>query len=332
MTEILPGVYQLKIPIPNNPLGHTNVFLLRAGEEYLMIDAGFNSPDALAAMQAQLAEIGIDVKRINRIIITHGHGDHIGLAGKVREMSGAKVALHRLEKPPARPNARDRQWFNHNEDWLHANGIPHEEPSGSNQPRGPRRRFDPPAAPDITLEDDDHIGSDGFSLKVIWTPGHSPGHICLYDAERRVLFSADHVLPTTTPNIGLRPGAGGNPLGDYLNSLKKVRDLDVTTVLPAHEHVFTDLRGRVDQIVDHHRHRNDEVLAALKAGPETAYHVSEHIMWMPETGGVKFHDLAHWDQRMAVSEALAHLEALKANGLIRRFVQKGIVYYELTAS
>ena len=330
MNEVLANVFQLKVPIPNNPLGHTNVYLLRTDDGYMMIDAGFNSQQALEAMQQQLAELDVDFKKISRIIITHAHGDHIGLAGKLRELSGAKVVLHRLEKPQMRPSARDRESFvQQTEDWMHANGIPHQEPPPGRSLHEMVRRFEPPPAPDITLDDEETIRSDGFSLKVIWTPGHSPGHICLYDASRKVLFSADHVLPVTTPNIGLRPGAGGNPLGDYLASLRKVRDLDVDTVLPAHEQVFKDLPGRVDQILEHHRHRNEEIIAVLKEGPRTAYQVSERITWMPDSGGVKFHDLGHWDQRMAVSETLSHLEVLKEQGVVDRYRQDGIIYYRI---
>jgi hypothetical protein len=98
--------------------------------------------------------------------------------------------------------------------------------------------------------------------------------------------------------------------------------------LPAHEGVFHDLRGRVDQILEHHRRRNDEIVAALKSGPKTAYQVSESITWMPESGGVKFRNLAHWDQRMAVSETIAHLQALRATGTITRSAKGGIVYYK----
>lgn len=330
MNEVLPGIFQLRIPIPNNPLGYTNVYLLRTDGSYTMIDAGFNSPEALEAMQSQLAELGVDPKGISQIVITHAHGDHIGLAGKLRELSGAKLALHRLEKPQVPPTGRDREEFvRQSEEWMRTNGIPSETPPPGRSMREMVRRFSAPPSPDEILDDNEIIGSDGFTLRVVWTPGHSPGHICLYDASRKVLFSADHVLPVTTPNISLRPGTGGNPLGDYLSSLEKVRDLDADTVLPAHEQVFTDLQGRVDSIIDHHRHRNEEIVATLKSGPKTAYQVSEEITWMPESGGVRFHNLGHWDRRMASLETLAHLEALKTRGTLDRFGKDSIIYYQI---
>ena len=292
MNEILPSLFQLQIPLPNNPLGHTNIYLIHGDDGDLLIDAGFNSPEGLEAMQKQLAETGADIRKISRIIITHAHGDHIGLAGKVREISGAKIALHRLEKPPRFPAGRDREAFvKQAEKWLHASGMPHDEllsvPEGPRHGPGGMRPFESPPKPDATLEDNEDIRTGGFNLKVVWTPGHSPGHICLYEANNRVLFGGDHVLPTTTPNIGLRPGqlGRGNPLSDYLESLDKVRKLDVRRVLPAHEHIFKDLPGRVDEIKEHHRRRSQEILDTLHTGPKTGYQVSGAVTWMPESGG-----------------------------------------------
>jgi glyoxylase-like metal-dependent hydrolase (beta-lactamase superfamily II) len=164
---------------------------------------------------------------------------------------------------------------------------------------------------------------------VVWTPGHSPGHICLYDAQRQVFFSGDHILPVITPNISLRLPSAGNPLGDFINSLNKVKTLDVKLVLPAHEHIFSNLPARVKEIIQHHRHRNQEILDTLKTEPRTAYEISAEITWMPEFGGVKFHNLAIWDRRMAVSETLAHLEALRLDGIISQFSRDGIIYYRL---
>jgi glyoxylase-like metal-dependent hydrolase (beta-lactamase superfamily II) len=167
---------------------------------------------------------------------------------------------------------------------------------------------------------------------VVWTPGHSPGHICLYDAQRKVFFSGDHILPVITPNISLRLPSAGNPLGDFINSLNKVKNLDVRLVLPAHEQIFTNLSTRVEEIIEHHRQRTGEILSTLNARPKTAYEVSAEIIWMPEFGGVKFQDLAVWDRRMAVSETLAHLEALRIEGIISQFSQDGIIYYQRSDS
>jgi glyoxylase-like metal-dependent hydrolase (beta-lactamase superfamily II) len=328
MTEIMAGITQLHIPIPNNPLGFTNTYLLYGDDDYLMIDAGFNSDEALEALKQQLSEVHADLKKISKIVITHSHGDHIGLAGKLSELSGASIALHSIEVANRSPSPGNpiAHWTS---EWMRESGLPDDAPPGPAFHAGMGRMPTIPE-PDILLEDGQEIHFNGMDLRVIWTPGHSPGHICLYEAKRKVLFSADHVLPVTTPNISLRPGTGGNPLDDYLKSLRRVRDLDVDIVLPAHEQIFTNLRSRVDEILEHHHHRNEEIVGTLKTGPKTAYQISEQITWMPETGRTRFHNLNHWDQRMAVSEALAHITALREEGIIDRHISEGVVYYTIT--
>jgi len=331
MAEIIPGIYQLKIPIPFNPLEYTNIYLIKGDDGCLLVDAGVNTPEALQSVRRQLAEIRVNLTDISHIIVTHVHGDHYGLAGKLKELSRAKLALHQLEKNmiyPAYANAID--FFRQGDEWLRSNGVPANElPLPQPTPSG-MQRFSPPALPDITFQGGETLSASGFNLQVVWTPGHSPGHICLYDPQRKVFFSGDHILPVITPNISLRLPSAGNPLGDFINSLNKVKTLDVRLVLPAHEQIFTNLRTRVEEIIQHHQHRNSEILDTLKTGPKTAYQVSEEITWMPEFGGVKFHNLAVWDRRMAVSETLAHLEALRVEGKISQFSRDGIIYYQRT--
>jgi len=215
------------------------------------------------------------------------------------------------------------------EQWFRINGIPADEL--------PRTSFAgmmgsaAPTPPDITLHDGETIPAGAFNLQVVWTPGHSPGHICLYEPTQKIFFSGDHILPVITPNISLQPNSNSNPLGDFINSLNKVKQFDVNLVLPAHEHIFTNLQGRVDEIIQHHEQRNSEILEAISTEPKTAYQISGHITWMPELGGISFQDLAPMDKRMAVSETLAHLEAMRINGRVIQISQDGIIHYQRTA-
>ncbi len=336
MNEVSPGIFRLQVPIPNNPLGHTNVYLVRGDGRYLLVDVGMDTEEAFAALERQLGEIGAAFTDISQIVVTHAHMDHYGLAGRVKELSGATLALHRIESESF---AGDRStgrgpgpaMFEQFEQWLRANGFP---PAELAQPHpGPAqgyRRFDRLATPDVILEDGDLVTAGDFLFRVIWTPGHAPGHVCLFDARHHVLLAGDHVLPVTTPNVSLR-SPDGSPLSDFIASLKKVRDLDARLVLPAHEQPFTDLRGRIDELLRHHRQRLDEVLATLADGPVTAYQVSQGVTWMPETGGTRFESLPYWDQRMAVGETLAHLEALRVEGAVEKTEHSGITYYRRTA-
>jgi glyoxylase-like metal-dependent hydrolase (beta-lactamase superfamily II) len=331
MTEILPGIYQLKIPIPNNPLENTNVYLVRGGDGALLIDAGWNGEEAFQSLKNQLSDIGIDLKDISQVIVTHAHGDHYGLVGMVKQHSQAKIYLHYLEENLLTSRYKNlEETLNQTEQWFHSNGAPDDELPAPRPSLSGRRRFTNPTLPDITLRGDETIPVGEFNLQVVWTPGHSTGHICLYESTKKVLFAGDHVLPITTPNISLQPPSEDNPLGDFLNSLNKVRQLDVNLVLPAHEHIFSNLQNRVDEIIQHHQQRISEILEALKTKPKTAYQISNEITWMPELGGVGFQNLTMWDKRMAVSETLAHLKAMEVDTIVYKFPRNSIIYYQHT--
>jgi glyoxylase-like metal-dependent hydrolase (beta-lactamase superfamily II) len=331
MTEILPGIYQLQIPIPNNPLGCTNVYLVQGDKEYFLIDAGWSSDEALRSLAFQLAEIGVAFKDISHIIVTHAHFDHYGLADKLRELCGARIALHYLDRDLLTPRYTDMsEYLRQSEKWFHVNGVPTDELPGAAF-MGMRRAM-ALTPPDIALRGGETITAGSFNLQVAWTPGHSPGHVCLYETRQKILFSGDHILPVITPNISLQPNSSSNPLGDFIKSLNKVKQFDVSLVLPAHEHLFTNFHERVDEIIQHHEIRNREILEAIDIEPGTAYQISHHITWMPELGGMRFKDLAPMDKRMAVSETLAHLEAMRIDGRVAQNSRQGIIHYQRTTS
>ena len=329
MTEIIPGVYQLKIPIPNNPLENTNIYLVQGDNEYLLIDAGWNSEQALRSLGKQLAEIGVDFKDISQIVVTHAHFDHYGLAGRLRQLSQAKISLHYLDKNLLIPRYTNiDEFLRQAEQWFRINGVPANELPFAGTSFAGMRRPSTPTLPDMTLQGGETISTGSFNFQVVWTPGHSPGHICLYEPAQKILFAGDHILPVITPNISLQPQSDANPLGDFINSLNTVKQLDANLVLPAHEHTFNNLSARVDEIILHHELRNLEILEAMKTEPKTAYQISTHITWMPTLGGVSFQDLAMMDKRMAVSETLAHLEAMRIDGKVVQASQDSIIYYQ----
>ena len=131
------------------------------------------------------------------------------------------------------------------------------------------------AEPDVMFEDGRIVDVPGWDLQTVWTPGHSPGHVCFYSDRHKLLLSGDHVLPRITPNIGVHTQQFPNPLGEYLESLLKVQNLDVDEVLPAHEYRFADLHGRLDEIITHHADRLAEIERQLEEHPgSTAWDLS----------------------------------------------------------
>ncbi|MFC2014948.1 MBL fold metallo-hydrolase, partial [Chloroflexota bacterium] len=291
-----------------------------------------NNDVSFDALQKELAEVGVAFTDINRIIATHGHGDHYGLSGRIKKLSKAKIIAHHLVRDSIKSMSKQRQERGRQmSEWLQLNGVPpfdESELRGRNP--GKRPRFPRPATPDILLKGGETIVIGSFNLDVLWTPGHDPGQICLYEPTQKVLFSGDHVLPVTTPHVSVQNESNHNPLGDFLNSLNAVKELEADLVLPGHEDTFTNLQVRVVGLIRHHHQRDAEILEALEVEPKTAYQISYGITWMPTQGGIKFPDLTSWHQRMAVSETLAHLKAMDIKGEITKDTRDGVVYYQHT--
>jgi glyoxylase-like metal-dependent hydrolase (beta-lactamase superfamily II) len=132
------------------------------------------------------------------------------------------------------------------------------------------------------------------------------------------------VLPTISPNVSLHPQQQGNPLGDYIASLKRLEELDVERVLPAHEYSFTDLRKRLKELEQHHEVRLGEMIEAVGRSQRTAYEVAQKVKWV--TGS--FDSFSSWMQRAAMGETLAHLDYLVQEGQLHKFMQDGVQYYK----
>ncbi len=327
MEEVLPGIYQL--PLPHISQGHVNTYLIREGTEYLLVDTGWNTDESFDLLKNQMAEIGIDFRDISQIVITHIHPDHYGLAGRLRQLSQAKIAMHHLEKDHINSRYTDmRELLQQMEQWLHASGVSTDELPKIQTASVAVAKFVSPVPPDITLYGDETLFNGFSNFKVLWTPGHSPGHICLYEPTRKVLISGDTVLPTITTNVGLHPQSSNNPLGDYLNSLNTLKQLDVNLALPGHENPFTDLYSRIDTLARHHKQRNSEIRATIKTGPKTVYRISTEVTWMPKKGGISWQNLNPLDKRLAILETLAHLESMRADGDVEKISKDGIIYYQ----
>lgn len=323
--EVLSGLYQLKVPIPDNPIGYVLPYLIPGDDGYTLVDSGWNTPEAFAALEAELKEVGVSFDQIKRLLITHVHPDHYGLAGKIKEVCGAEVIVHQRERDFIRSRYRQpAQLLERMANWLIENGVPEDEMPDMQQSSMPARAFVVPVDPDTVLWGGETLDFGVYRLEVYWTPGHSPGHMCFYERAQRVLFTGDHVLPTVTPNVSLHPQQQGNPLGDYLASLERLMPLEVEEVLPAHEHSFPDLQGRLREIVDHHDTRLDEMLAIVGDDGATAYDVASGIIWTTGT----FDSFSHWTRRAAISETLAHLEYMVYQGRLHQTKEDGIIRYE----
>jgi len=326
--EIIPGIHQIKLPLKDNPLGYINTYLIHGSEGWLLLDAGWNDQDSFEALSRRLKEIHIDYEDIDLIIITHMHPDHIGMAGRIQELSGASLAVHEVEKDYLDSKllwTTDLVYQEIN-NWLRTNGVPNENLTADMNSSGEMQSLIPEAGFDRGLTDGEIVSTGTFELQVIWTPGHSNGHICLYEPSNKLLFTGDHILPGITPNISIHIQWHEDPLGKYITSLKKLKSLDMALGLPAHEEPFTNLRKRIDELLVHHEGRKAEIMEAIAGKEKTAYQISSEITWME--GTTSWDEMAPLDRRIAVTEALAHLESLKMENKVVRAEREGLGFYK----
>jgi glyoxylase-like metal-dependent hydrolase (beta-lactamase superfamily II) len=314
--ELGDGIVQVFLPLPMRPT-IINVYLVRAGDRWTLIDTGMNTEASVSAFREALREVGIEPTSIDRIVCTHHHVDHYGTSGPYREMAQAEVHLHPLEAERAEAHGGIRE----NPDFLGRHGVPAVPPE--RQLPDAARFFGTvyrPAKPDHLLADGDEVPlGDGRVLEVVWTPGHTPGHCCLLLRPDGVLFVGDHLLPKITPHVGIQPNGPENPLGDFLASHMKIERLEARLVCPAHGGVYEDHRRRARQLIDFHRVRKMTMLEVIGARPMTAYEVAlEAFAISPDN---RFQVVA------ATSETLAHLELLRLEGRALRAEDDGVVRY-----
>lgn len=302
-----------------------NIYLTRGRDGYLLVDAGWNTPESFDMFSRGLKEIGADIKDISQVICTHVHPDHYGMAGRIKQLSGATLSMHHIEKDFIASRYVTMQELLHDTDrMLIANGVTHDEMVRLRDATVDLVPLVVPTQPDSTFHGGETISTGLFNFRVVWTPGHSSGHICLYEPEKKILLAGDHILPKITPNISVHPQSIENPLGRYLKSLKETRQLNVELTLPGHDEPFTRLVPRIDQIMRHHEERNREIYSMMDSGPRTAYQIALKTRWGTWTG---WHELPNFHKRMAIFETLAHLEMMAANGLLDRLSRDGINYY-----
>jgi glyoxylase-like metal-dependent hydrolase (beta-lactamase superfamily II) len=326
--EVMPGIHQLKVPIPNNPLGFINAYLVKTDEGSLLIDTGWNTDEAFNSLQDQLFAAGVGWQDLKYILITHAHPDHYGLVGRLVKLTPAKLVIHEIERGFLQSRYLDTgPLMDEMNEWLRINGVPEGGRTSLQRASLGMLGLVDVAMPDWVVAGGEHFQLGENQFEIIWTPGHSPGHICLYEPNKRLFFAGDHVLPRITPSVGMHAQSIGNPLADYLNALHHVANLPVDLVLPAHGDVFTGLAARVAEIEEHHAERTREIMAAIGGDAMNAYQVSGHIRW--STGGVPWEKLPFFQQRMAVTETIAHLELAFAQGLLEKNPHDGVMYYSI---
>ena len=313
--KVRDGLWSIPVPIPDNPLRYVLVYAFELPDGVAIVDSGWDTDDAWAALCGGLQTAGLDVTDVRAVLVTHIHPDHYGLAGRVRDASGAWIGLHPADAAllPARYGSDVDGLLQSMRSLLVECGVPDDELGPMATASLGVKALVQQAEPDRLIEDGERIDLPGWDLRAVWTPGHSPGHLCFAEPSRRLLLTGDHVLPRISPNISLHTQSSGSPLADFLDALTKVRGYDVEEVLPAHEYRFAGLAARVDDLIGHHDRRLGEIAETVAASPGlTCWEVTQRLTWSrpwPEIHGFM--------RRAANGETLAHLVVLQARGRVQ---------------
>jgi len=318
--EILPNLFRIKIPLPESPLKYLNSYIIKGPARSLIIDTGLNRKECLEAMQKGLDTLGIDLSKSD-IFITHLHADHFGLVSEL-----ATDSTNILFSRPNKELMESWEGFGAMVAYAGQNGFPEDQLKAAID-KHPGAKYGSDWIPETkVLDDGDVIDVGVYHFKCVATPGHTMGHTCLYEPDKKILVAGDHILIDITPNIQCWSDTD-NHLKHYLASLDKVHKLQVDLVLPGHRRLINNHRARIEELKKHHALRLDEVLAILEDGTMSAYEVASHMSWDI--------DCERWDQFpvaqkwFATGEALAHLRYLEEEAKVVRKRVAGTIKFTL---
>lgn len=315
----IPLGWQIRVPLPF-PLKWVNSYLITGDDGYTLIDPGLHTEEAASFWHEVLQNLSVQFSQIEKIVLTHYHPDHYGLAGWFQDQTNAPVFISAKGYEQVirmwgecRDNSKKLvQLFKaHGMDEVTASLI-YENSEGFVKLVSPQ--------PEVTLlELDQEVRIGNLNYKMIETGGHAEGHLCFYHPQEGIIFCGDHVLPKITPNISLMPGADPNPLHSFLQSLEQLNELDVIQAYPGHREPFTEFSDRISYLIGHHLKRLQDMKQQLMTAG-TAYELCRDYFGT----GLSVHQL-----RFAMAETLAHLVYLEQCGDIEKYAQDSTFYFRI---
>jgi len=322
--QILDSIYKIEIPLPRNPLKSVNDYLIKDGRKSILIDTAMNMQECSAALMDALHSLDIDFQNLD-LIITHMHADHAGLLGLIKELSQNKAKIYMSEV--------DGHILNNPSIWdemfeiFKQNGFP-EEFLGKAILKHPGNMFSHKGNFSfIPSKEGDTISINNYNLTFISTPGHTQGHMCIYEKANKILFSGDHILNDITPIISIETMGDTNPLDNYIQNLKKISNYEIELVLPAHRRIITDINKRINELIRHHNERLEELVDILKSNKKamSAYEVASQMSW--DINYRTWEDFPIAQKWFATGEAASHLEYLYQKSEIEKKTHNSKIYY-----
>jgi glyoxylase-like metal-dependent hydrolase (beta-lactamase superfamily II) len=308
--RVLPGLWRLRLPLPWPGVPHGNAWAIAAGDGIVLVDTGYHEAGSLGQLERALTQVGLRLENVRLVLCTHAHSDHYGQAAPVLERAQPQTELwmhpdhaHTTRSAQDPDRAMERRL-----EVARQSGVP-EAPL---REYAQRRRGQGSGVAEIVMPDRDLVegvtlDTDLGTWTVHHTPGHAPSHVSLFQPERRLLISGDHLLGRVSLyyDYGWTP----DPVGEFLHSLDKVDALDARLCLAGHGRPFTDVRAHVEANRALVAERVEAVRGAIAAEPLTAYEVVPHVHGP---------DLEPAAAAWLLSEALCYLTHLEVAGAARR--------------
>lgn len=327
--QIKDNIYVFPILLPDNPLKWLNCYVIKgnAGERSLLIDSGFNRSECVESLRCGMSALGLEPKSTD-VFFTHLHADHTGNAHFLEKI-GCRIFMGRIENNFMHAQ-QQRNWCGDIERAIREGA----DPACIENARDNRDAFIFESEPfDAECVDDgEELRYGGRLLRCVHTPGHTPGHMCLYSKEDSLAFLGDHILFDISPNITDWYGVEDS-LGNYIESLDKMRSMHIEICLPGHRTTLNkSIQTRIDELVEHHGRRLREIEEIVDKNPGiNAGGIAKKLSW--HMRGKSWEEYSLSSRWFAFKETLAHLDHLVATGRMERTADSnGCINYKNTIS
>jgi glyoxylase-like metal-dependent hydrolase (beta-lactamase superfamily II) len=316
--RVLPGLWRLRLPLPWPGVPHGNAWAIAAGSGIVLVDTGTHEEGSLAQLERALDQVNLRLEHVRLLVCTHAHSDHWGQAAPIRERAGCEFWMHPRHEHAVRSASDPEAALARRLEVGRQSGVPEDAlrryaERFTGLPSGIAEVIEP----DRPLVAGTVIKSDLGSWEVYETPGHAPSHVCLFQRERRLLISGDHVLGRISLfyDYGWTP----DPVGEFLSSLDRVDALDARLALSGHGRPFVDVRGHIEGNRKLVRERLGAVLAALSEEPRSAVEI------IPMVYG---EELSEYNAAWRLQETLCYLRHLEAAGTVHHQNEAGVEQWQ----
>jgi glyoxylase-like metal-dependent hydrolase (beta-lactamase superfamily II) len=304
--RVLPGLWRLRLPLPWPGVPHCNAWAIASGSGIVLVDTGMHQPGSLAQLERALDQVNLRLEHVRLLVCTHAHSDHWGQAAPIRDRAGCEFWMHPNHAHAAQaaddPEAAlARRLEVGRQSGVSAEALQRYVERVREMPSGVAQLMEP----DRELVGDVVIETDLGPWTVYEAPGHAPSHVCLFQPERRLLISGDHVLGRIS--LYYDYGWSPDPVGEFLASLDIVDELDARLALSGHGRPFVDVHGHIEGNRQLVRERLDAVLAALDSQPMTAVEMSPLVYGEP---------LTEYNANWLLSQTLCYLRHLEQGGSV----------------